>query len=218
MVLGHSVAALQDSLDSWKGLGSSLVSLWRGRRLGGRLRLRIFIVTAFFAAASVLPISTPTVITVTTTHTVVPSQLNVSTMPGEILELNLSLRDWSLDTSSRTIIASLPYLWKQAGAGIGAPTGLNGSWVLQSFGVSSVPSILFVTNRLLFSTLNDPTNETTKFTDPYAKQFNVACASIPRSTGDAYNLSWKGPGQLENHLVPWSRMLSYPKDLGFDKT
>lgn len=53
---------------------------------------------------------------------------------------------------------------------------------------------------IFFSTLDTPRNESMKFTDPYAKQLGVACASIPRSAGDAYNLSWTGPGS-SNRLV-----------------
>lgn len=120
---------MQDNLDSWKGLGASLVALWRGRRMGARLRARILIVTAFFAAASVLQITTPSVITVNTTNATALVPLTVDTMPGELINLNFSYLTWTTDTSSKTIIGSLPLTWNQslASSSVGAPAGLNGS-------------------------------------------------------------------------------------------
>lgn len=128
-LLGQTVAALQDSLDAWKGLGAALVALWRGRGLGARLRSRVLIVIAFFAAASVLQITTPSVITVNTANSTTTLPLTVTTMPGDLINLNVSQVTWRTDTSTKTILKSLPLSWNQSLAGslVGAPAGLNNS-------------------------------------------------------------------------------------------
>lgn len=82
---------------------------------------------AFFAAASVLQISTPSVVTVSTANATESTQLNVTTMPGNIVHLNLSVLTWGEDISMKNIIDSMPYAWNQSAAGIGTPAGLNGS-------------------------------------------------------------------------------------------
>jgi hypothetical protein len=87
----------------------------------------VLIATAFFAGASVLQISTPSVVTVSMVNTTETSQLNVMTMPGSIVHLNLSQSTWTEDTSIKNVIDSMPYAWNQLAAGIGAPVGLNGS-------------------------------------------------------------------------------------------
>lgn len=124
---GQTVAALQDNLDAWKGLGASLVALWRGRRLGGLLQTRILLVTSFFAASSTLQITTPSVITVGTTNATEPVQLTVETMPGNFIDLDITPLAWSTDSIQKEIIAALPMIWNQTGSSVGAPPGLNGS-------------------------------------------------------------------------------------------
>lgn len=124
----QTVAALQDNLDAWKGLGASVVALWRGRHLGKRLRMRILLVTGFFAATSILQVSTPSVITVNTANvTVISDGLEVNTMPGDIIELNLTHAQWSTDPSAKRIIGTLPLVWNQTDSEVGIPSGLNGT-------------------------------------------------------------------------------------------
>jgi hypothetical protein len=70
--LGQTVAALQDRLDSWKGLGPSLMSLWRSRLLEPRLGLRVLTATAFLQELPFCRFSTPSVILEVACQTGVP--------------------------------------------------------------------------------------------------------------------------------------------------
>lgn len=121
------MAALHDNLEAWKGLGASLGALWRGRHIGGQLRMRILLVTAFFLAASTLHISTPSVITVGTANVTVTVDVVVNTMPGDLIGLNIDPAEWKTDTSKKNIISALPWIWNQSTLDVGAPAGLNGS-------------------------------------------------------------------------------------------
>ena len=74
--VGQKLAALQDLLDAWKGLGPSIASLWRGRRLGSTVQYRLLLILSFFVASSLLQILVPATVTVQSTNLSVPRVLD----------------------------------------------------------------------------------------------------------------------------------------------
>lgn len=76
--------------------------------------------------------------------------------------------------------------------------------LLQSSKISPTP-LLF--DSVFFSILDTPQNATVTFTDPYAKQLNVACTSIPQAGNDTYNITWVGPGAYLSAQQNSKRML-----------
>ena len=121
---GQSVAALHDNLMAWRGLGASVLALWRSRQLGTRTVLRVFLVCVFFVAVAILHVATPSVMTVGTFNATFPISLNVSTMPGNIYDFMLmpaSVRDGT------PTFNAMSYLWLQLATNVGLPGGVNGS-------------------------------------------------------------------------------------------
>jgi hypothetical protein len=121
---GQSVAALQDNLVAWRGLGSSMLALWRSRELDIRTRLHVLLAFVFFGGVSLLHIVTPSVITVGTFSATRPLSLNVSTM--------LNIQPWMYSHPTVPVVSSSPVvssLWPQLGTNmtLGLPPGVNGS-------------------------------------------------------------------------------------------
>jgi len=126
----QSVAALQDNLAAWRGLGASLMSLWSARRLGLRVCFRITAVLVLFLAVSALQIVTPTVITVDTTNTTESLPLRAKRMTGDAAIASALFNLTAQTTTGRAIsaISVLPYVWGQRNTGgTGAPPGYNGT-------------------------------------------------------------------------------------------
>ncbi|KAF9513091.1 hypothetical protein BS47DRAFT_1393580 [Hydnum rufescens UP504] len=166
----QSLAALHDNLMAWQGLGSSILAVWRSRKLDIRTRLRVLLAFVFFVGVSVLQIVTPSVMTVGTFNATLPISLNVSTM--------LNIQPWmfslpSVTSASPTTATSS--LWTQLGTNTtaGLPAGVNGS--------------------VVFSTLPSVMTEDVVFQDSYARDLSVRCGIIPRESGDLYQVSYIGP-------------------------
>ena len=96
--VGQKLAALQDLLDAWKGLGPSIASLWRGHRLGSSVRRRLLLILSFFVASSLLQILVPATVTVQSTNLSVPrvfDALRLSNVTDDELASTITLgNDW----------------------------------------------------------------------------------------------------------------------------
>lgn len=130
------VAAIQDNLVAWQGLGSSLMALWHGRRLGSDVRSRIAAVSLFFLAISVLQIVTPVLVTINATNTTITSSSTVDRFVVDKAKAP-ALFNFSSDLDPKSAfgprpiaLAALPYVWDQRNSTlIGVPPGLNGTLV-----------------------------------------------------------------------------------------
>ncbi|KAF9510677.1 hypothetical protein BS47DRAFT_50388 [Hydnum rufescens UP504] len=185
----QSVAALHDNLMSWRGLGSSILALWRSRKLDVRTWLRVLLAFMFFGGVSVLHIVTPSVITVGTFNATRPVPLNVSTMPD--------FQPWIYFHLPPLVdpIPALPYLWSQLRANTtgGLLAGVNGS--------------------VMFSTLPSVMTGDVVFQDPYARDVSVRCGIIPRVSGDSFQVLYIGPGPISS--FPTAVSLSFDIQVGF---
>lgn len=76
MESGQTLAVLQDRIEAWQGLGSSIVSLWRGRHRSISVQLRMLAVFIFFSVSSVLQIIVPATVTVESVNSTVPISLD----------------------------------------------------------------------------------------------------------------------------------------------
>ncbi|KAF9511353.1 hypothetical protein BS47DRAFT_1363868 [Hydnum rufescens UP504] len=117
---------LHGNLAAWRGLGSSILALWRSQDLDVHSQLHIFLAFAFFGAVSVLHIVMPSVITIGTFNSHQNISLEVSTV------LNITKRMWSYASeTSEDPFAVIPYLLPQLGTStnptVGLPPGVNGS-------------------------------------------------------------------------------------------
>ena len=107
---------------AWRGLGSSMLALWRSRELDVRTRLRILLIFVFFGGVVILHIVTPSIMTVGTFNVTSSILLNVTTIPGDI-------SDSVFDTGrySASAFGAISYLWSQLGTSAKLPDGVNGS-------------------------------------------------------------------------------------------
>lgn len=127
---GQSVAALHDSLSAWRGPGSSLISLWRSRRMHVAISLRIATVLLFFSAISTLQLVSPTAIGVDTTNSTTTVSLDANRMAinnASIPALFNISEHVTINSRVLTALGSLPYVWEQRNSSVGAPPGFNGT-------------------------------------------------------------------------------------------
>ena len=106
---------------AWRGLGPSILAVWRSRVFDVRTRLRILLVFLFFGGVAVLHIVTPSILTVGTFDVSSSISLNVTTMPGNISGIDAASK------SGATAFRALYYLWSQLGTSVRLPDGVNGS-------------------------------------------------------------------------------------------
>lgn len=137
----QSVAALNDNLAAWDGLGASIMALWRSRRLWWRfhsapqLRNQILLILGFFFSVSMLHITTPSVISVNTRPATAPLILNVTTMPGHFnitrYDLNPDNGEWQIPSDSELsrVFGAIPFIWLQQNNSIAKPPGVNETFV-----------------------------------------------------------------------------------------
>jgi len=72
---------MHDLLHAWRGVGSSIVSLWHSRHLAGEVWHRVLVVFLFFAASSILQIIVPATVTVQSTNLTIPVTLRATHRP-----------------------------------------------------------------------------------------------------------------------------------------
>lgn len=136
LLLGQTLAGLQDSLDAWKGLGSSANSIWLGRRLKARIKSQLFVIFAFFAASSILQIVAPATVTVESFNATVPVVLDAIRLYNVSDDALSSLGDHSYRSGTITSLGSLPYALDEMNNTIAVPPGVE-----QRFAISlTLPS------------------------------------------------------------------------------
>jgi hypothetical protein len=195
---GQPVAALQDNLAAWRGLGASLMSLWSARRLGLRTCFRITTVLLFFLAVSALQIVTPTVITVDTTNTTDTVLLRAKRMTVDSAIGPALSRITAENGPGGAIgaISAFPYVWGQRNtSGTGSPPGYNGTLVSLQQTTTTLRYPDFLIHRLFFSPLEKTVSEDFVYTDPYAREARTFCASIPPSSADNFIFRFRMAGK-----------------------
>lgn len=139
---GQTLAILQDRIEAWQGLGSSIISLWRGRRRRISVQLRLLVVFVFFAVSSVLQIIVPATITVQSLNTTVPISLGAVRL-FDVTDADMIILGLSTERSEAGVaLGSLPFAMDEKDSSVGVPQG-----VAQGFALSYT----FWTFRLTYS-------------------------------------------------------------------
>lgn len=121
---GQTLAVLQDHIEAWQGLGSSIVSLWRSRRRTIRVQSRILVVFIFFAVTSILQIIVPATITVQSTNSTVAVSLQAARLfdltDADFVALGLDV----YRSAAASAAGSLSYAMDEKESFIGVPQGV----------------------------------------------------------------------------------------------
>ena len=126
--VGQKLAALQDLLDAWKGLGSSIASLWRGRRLGSNVQHRLLLILSFFVASSLLQILVPATVTVQSTNLSVPRVLDALRLSNVTDDELASTIAWA-DSPIVSFLNSFFYAMDVRQSFIAVPSGVQQGFV-----------------------------------------------------------------------------------------
>jgi hypothetical protein len=137
--LAQKLAAIQDLLDAWSGIGPSVMSLWRSRRLGRGVQHQILVVFCFFAAGSILQIVVPAIVTVQPTNSTIPVTLRVTQRP-ELMDADFSsLGIGEYGSGPLADLGPLPNALYGIDSLIGIPPGVDKGWANDHF---AIPNIL----------------------------------------------------------------------------
>lgn len=121
----QKLAALQDLLDAWKGLGSSITSIWRGRHLGLGVQARLAVIFLFFAASSTLQIIVPATITAQTTNSTLSVAVDAvrlyAVTDSDLTSIN---EDWYTQ-GYITSLGTLPYAMEEQASYVSVPPGVQ---------------------------------------------------------------------------------------------
>ncbi|KAF8327008.1 uncharacterized protein EI90DRAFT_3018382 [Cantharellus anzutake] len=166
----QAVVVLHDSVEAWRGLGSSVRAVWYSKNYAFPVCYQLFPALIFYSSIFVLHIVTPSLFSVDVVDTQQQIQLTINTMPG-----NITLSDQAVPTVLEIrAYSAADYLYQQRSYAIaGGPTGVN--------------------NTILFGTM-DQNLEGVEFEDPTALKLSAKCGIIPRTPGDAFDFDYyRGP-------------------------
>lgn len=186
------LAALEDCLCAWKGLGSSITSIWRGRRLGGHVQFRLFLTLMYFVASSVLYIVGPATITIESFNTTVPVLLDVVRLHNVSDDALSSLNENSYRNRTITSLGFLPYAMEEKDSLIAVPPGVEQRFICLTTLLHFSRSC-FV-RSIWFSTSRNPGSQNITFTDSAALRPSIKCASIPPHPGDQFGMVYYSSG------------------------
>ena len=136
---------LHDTLGSLSGLGASLRALWTGWRDSRRIVPIVAELYLFWVATATLHVTMPVMISVSASNVSTPALVEVTTMPGNIINIGMNL---SLDPSSSVtetpngtfygfysdelteISSSVPSIWEARNTSSHLPIGQNNTYVI----------------------------------------------------------------------------------------
>ena len=123
--LAQKLAEIHDLLAAWRGIGPSILSLWRSRRLERRVQRQLLVVLLFFAACAILQILVPATVTVQTAEWTIPLTLRVTQRP-ELTDADFSfLEPEVVDNHPLTTIGYLPNALYDTNSLVGMPPGVE---------------------------------------------------------------------------------------------
>lgn len=127
-------ADLHNSLGSLSGLGSAFNALRTGWRDAKRILPAVLQLFLFWLATAALHITMPALISVSAFNMPTPTILEVTTMPGNIIDIGVNLSAISdlnanpFNIYSRELVttaSSVSFLWTSRNTSIRTPSGMN---------------------------------------------------------------------------------------------
>jgi hypothetical protein len=123
---------LQDTLGSLLGIGGAFHALWDGFLCSQRIPTPVGQLCFLWLASSVLHITTPALISVSTAIVPIPVVVELDTIPGNIIDLGADLTyfgNMSVDNvysqDLLDVVSAVPYLWENRNASIRLPLGVK---------------------------------------------------------------------------------------------